>query len=72
VQIADLIAYIVSWGFRTPQMTKPSRPELERFARQVSGLRYRAVREVNQNPNFVIWSFAHIVDLRTGMEREFE
>ena len=25
VQIADLVAYVISWGFRTPQMTKPAR-----------------------------------------------
>ena len=25
VQIADLVAYVISWGFRTPEMTKPAR-----------------------------------------------
>lgn len=69
VQIADLIAYIVSWGFRTPPMTKPAREELAGYAQQVSRLRRRWVREVNGNPGFVIWSFAHIPDLRTRIER---
>lgn len=71
VQIADLIAYVVSWSFRLPAMTKPARSEMEPFARQVAGLRYRAVRERHGNPNFVIWSFAYITDLRTRMERGY-
>ncbi len=70
IQIADLIAYIISWGFRTPQMSKPARQELKCFADQVAGLRYRAIRERNGNPNFVIWSFKQIDDLRTRSERE--
>ncbi len=70
VQIADLVAYVVSWGFRTPQMTKPARAELAGFAKQIAGLRYRAVRERLGNPRFVIWSFARISDLRTQSERD--
>jgi len=70
IQIADLVSYIVSWGFRTPQMHKPKRDELDRFARQVAEMRYRAVRDRRGNPNFAIWSFAHIRDLRTRQERE--
>jgi hypothetical protein len=72
VQVADLIAYCVSWGFRTPQMTKPRRLELAPYARQIANLRYRAVRERHGNPEFLIWSFAHITDLRTRLEREGE
>ena len=26
VQIADLVAYVISWGFRTPRMIKPRTP----------------------------------------------
>ena len=70
VQIADLVAYVVSWGFRTSQMTKPARAELACFSKQIAGLRYRAVRERHGNPRFVIWSFAHISDLRTQSERD--
>lgn len=69
VQVADLIAYVISWGFRTPQMTKPARPELAGFASQIASLRYRAVRDRDGNPNFQIWSFAHVTDLRTRLER---
>jgi len=70
IQVADLIAYCISWGFRTPQMTKPARQELGPYAQQIANLRYKTVREVRGNPNFVIWSFAHIADLRTRMERD--
>jgi hypothetical protein len=70
VQIADLIAYVVSWGFRTPQMQKPRRDELAEYAHQISQLRYRALRERNGNPAFLIWSFALIADLRTRMEKD--
>lgn len=70
IQIADLIAYVISWGFRTPQMTKTKREELDSFSRQVADMRYKATIEKNGNPNFVVWSFAHITDLRTRQERE--
>jgi hypothetical protein len=70
VQIADLVAYCVSWGFRTNQMTKPFRAELSDFIEQIAALRYRTTRERNGNPDFQIWSFAHITDLRTRAERE--
>jgi hypothetical protein len=68
IQIADLVAYCVSWGFRLPRMTKLSQPELLPFAEQVAALRYRTTRDRNGDPNHVIWSFSHINDLRTRSE----
>ena len=68
-QIAGLVAYVISWGFRMPRMTKPERAELSDLANRVARLRYRAVRNRLGNPNFEIWSFAHISDLRTQAER---
>lgn len=70
IQIADLVAYVISWGFRLSRMTKPARPELASFARQIARLRYRATRERLGNPQFDIWSFAYIDDLRTLAERD--
>ncbi len=70
VQIADLVAYVISWGFRTPRMTKQARAELSELAKQVARLRYRTTRMRLGNPEFDIWSFAHITDLRTQAERE--
>ena len=70
VQIADLAAYVISWGFRTARMTKPARNELSQLVNKIAHLRYRAVRNRHGNPDFEIWSFAHIRDLRTQAERE--
>ena len=70
VQLADLIAYIVSWGMRFGPMTKPARMQLAGYAAQVRQLRYRAVREVEGNPQFAIWSFAFITNLRSQVERD--
>ena len=69
IQIADLVAYVISWGFRLSQMVKPARTELSGLADQIAGLRHLAVRELVGNPNFQVWSFAHIRDLRTLPER---
>ena len=68
VQLADLVAYLVSWGFRTPEMTGRVREELKPLVEWVRLLRYRAVRDRMGNPNFVIWSFALINDLRAREE----
>lgn len=70
VQIADIVAYVISWGFRTSRMIKPARSELSQFSAQVANLRYRATRSRMDNPEFGIWSFAHITDLRTQAERD--
>lgn len=70
VQLADLVAYLVAWGFRTRDMAEPGRIELSRFVDGVCALRHRAVRDIDGNPTFVIWSFAIIDDLRSRDERE--
>ncbi len=68
IQIADLVAYVVSWAFRTTAIDKPARPELAPFADQVAKLRYDAIRNVG-GETMRIWGFAHIDDLRTRSER---
>jgi hypothetical protein len=45
-------------------MTRPVREELNPYIEQLCELRYRAVRDIEGNPNFAIWSFAVINDLR--------
>lgn len=70
VQIADLVAYIISWGFRLENMTEPARQEMIDLVNQVCQLRHRAVRGVGDNPNFVIWSFAVIDDLRGAEDQD--
>jgi Protein of unknown function (DUF3800) len=70
VQLADLVAYIIAWNVRVGKMNRPARPELEPLGQIVSRLRYRAVREVNENPDFAIWSIAVIDDLRARVEHD--
>jgi hypothetical protein len=70
VTLAGLVAYLTSWAFRTRELTEPARRELASFKEQVRGLRYRAVREMGDNPNFVIWGFAVVPDVRMREDRE--
>ncbi len=72
VQIADLVAYIVSWGVRFGGMDRPARSQLVSYGAQVCRMRYHTTREVEGNPAFPIWSFAFITDLRSATERETE
>jgi hypothetical protein len=69
IQIADLAAYIISWGFRTSRLTEPAREELQSMVRMISRLRHRTERHVSGRTNFKIWSFGIIHDLRGGRAR---
>jgi hypothetical protein len=51
-------------------MTEPARPELHDRPDQVCQMRFRTKREVEGNPDFIIWSFTQISDLRPRNERE--
>jgi hypothetical protein len=73
IQLADMVAYIISWGLRFGSiMNERKRSELKGFADQVFRLRGQAVREVDGNPNHVIRGFAIISDLRSRDEQERE
>lgn len=47
-----------------------ARADLSDLASQVARMRYRAVRGRVGNPQFEIWSFAHIIGLRTQAEHD--
>ncbi|MEM6644635.1 MAG: DUF3800 domain-containing protein [Bacteroidota bacterium] len=66
VQVADLVAYVISWGFRIARMSMPAREELATYADQVAAMRHRAVRSVGDRDDFVVWSFAYLEDLTTS------
>jgi uncharacterized protein DUF3800 len=68
IQIADLVAYIVNWGIRFGTMSAAHREELNALGEIVCELRYRTKR-VDQ-PDYPIWSFTFIEDLRPREERE--
>lgn len=69
IQIADLAAYIISWGFRTAKMTAPAREELHELAEIISRLRHSTRRHVGGRVDFRVWSFGFIEDLRGGRGR---
>jgi len=63
IQIADLVAYIILWGFRTKDMTEPAREELTGYVKLMRQLRHRTTREIKDNPEFIIWSIGVVKDL---------
>lgn len=67
IQMADLAAYVISWGLRLGggrPMTKPKRDELDPFAQQVCGLRYHAPTAGGHDT----WGFVVIGELRAADE----
>lgn len=66
IQIADLVAYVISWGFRRiVGMTEPARFELRSIVDRVCRLRHRTLRQIGENETVETWSFKLISDLRT-------
>ena len=64
IQLADFVAYIVSWAWN-PNSKEPIRREnLKDFMRQVCYMRYRTVRSDEDGTEHQIWSFVPITDLR--------
>lgn len=64
VQLADLVAYTISWGLRFPNMTQPVRADLSDLSDLVKRLQYTTRREVNSNPDYLVHSYVLITDLR--------
>lgn len=60
IQIADIIAYIISWGFRLNGMDKPARPDLAEFVELIKPLRYRTKREVFDGDDREVWSIIYV------------
>ncbi|MEX2589236.1 MAG: DUF3800 domain-containing protein [Chitinophagales bacterium] len=60
IQIADIIAYIISWGFRLKDMNKPKRPELDEFVELIKPMRYRTFREIDDISDMEIWSVIYV------------
>ncbi|QGZ34851.1 DUF3800 domain-containing protein [Stappia indica] len=64
IQVADLIAYIISWGIRFQNMNEPSRQELRPFAEEVMRLRYTH----RSQKGYDTFGFKLINDLRARNE----
>lgn len=60
IQIADLIAYIISWGFRLKGMNKPARAEMKDFVELIKPLRYLTIRELGDKPDMQVWSVIYV------------
>lgn len=57
IQIADFIAYLLSWNFRVEnKLTKPGREELNVYVELLKPLRYRCVRKIEDIREHIIWS----------------
>lgn len=56
VQVADLIAYIVCWGFQVGSMPHPERPELKNLAKKIAQLQYHTTRQINGQKDFRVSS----------------
>jgi hypothetical protein len=69
IQLADLIAYIVSWGFRLQKMTEPARLELGRYIELLKELRFLTKRVDQTEVEHWIWGFTYISDLRGKNEK---
>ena len=58
-QSTSLLGYALCWGFRTPTMHEPTRPELESFTSQFRAMRYLHTSSNGKKD----WSFKFIGDL---------
>lgn len=65
VQMADLVAYIVSWGLRLKGMTEPKRAELDGLAQKVMQIRFTQHRAGYYSK----YGFKLINDLRSRNEQ---
>ena len=60
VQLADLVAYIISWGLRLNRMPMGTRPELDLLVEIVKRMRYKHLTDGGD----VVWGIKEIKDLR--------
>jgi hypothetical protein len=71
VQIVDLAAYCLNWGFRLKGMTEPTRPEIEPLARMVYDMKFIGNRydeaSLQEKPLYGIF---YVDDLRPKHERQ--
>lgn len=58
VQVADIIAYVISWGLSLNRMTQAARPELSTLAQSVKDLQFR-----HQTQTQIMWGYEPITDL---------
>lgn len=73
IQIADLVAYLISWNVRVGKMDRGARTELDNLGTQVLAGRHKAILpRQGFADGFVVWSFAYLDDLRPRDEIHHE
>lgn len=65
VQVADLVAYVISWGLRLSGMPKATRPELGPLVEIIKQMRYHHLTEGGHD----IWGVKEVNDLRPSPDR---
>lgn len=71
IQLADLVAYLVSWGYRDRRRQAPRREELDSLVTQLKALRYKTRREIGPSQLPVpIRSFVTLAELTSGEHEE--
>lgn len=60
VQLADLVAYVISWGLRLNRMPSSTRPELDLLVEIVKRMRYKHITDGGHT----VWGIKEIKDLR--------
>ncbi len=46
IQISDIFAYIINWGYRSSKITKPTRTEIVPYAKKLSRIIYRSKEKI--------------------------
>ncbi len=70
VQLADIVAYIISWNVRVHTMSRSGRSELDDLGELVKQLRYICTVSGEDGREYPLHSFAVIDDIRPRDERE--
>ncbi|GIW27394.1 MAG: DUF3800 domain-containing protein [Meiothermus ruber] len=71
VQVADLVAYCLNWGWRlTGKMNHPTRPELEPYGQKAANLQYKGKpRKAKDGRCYPVYGICYLDDLRPRGER---
>ena len=66
VQLADLVAYVISWGLRLNRMPSSTRPELDSLVEIVKRMRYKHITDGGHT----VWGIKEIKDLKDLRPRD--
>ena len=71
IQLADVMAYCLNWGFRLRYMDGATREEIVPFSKMAANLRYTGKRyDELLDTEFLVYGIVHIDDLRSRENQE--